>query len=174
MWTMADAGASTRVALSGGWSAAAVAPRALVHPPPIPDAPAARFDDPDLWQLARGVAIGETLRLEAVPLDGEPRALDLHPALVGVAAAEHRRDAAAATVEAPVGGQGAIAIKCPSCGAPLEVAVGGGYVQCGYCGVQNQVMPRDENPLAGVHAAGPANEQERLARLAALPSSMAV
>lgn len=56
---------------------------------------------------------------------------------------------------------------CEKCGAPLDVAVGGGHVQCGYCGVANELMPRDDNPLAGVHSAGPANEQERFARLRA-------
>ncbi len=56
---------------------------------------------------------------------------------------------------------------CEKCGAPLEVAVGGGHVQCGYCGVSNELLPRDENPLAGVHGAAAGNEQQRMARLAA-------
>jgi hypothetical protein len=56
---------------------------------------------------------------------------------------------------------------CEKCGAPLDVAVGGGHVQCGYCGVANELLPRDENPLAGVHGVNATNEQERFARLRA-------
>jgi len=59
------------------------------------------------------------------------------------------------------------AAMCEKCGGPLEVEVGGGHVFCGYCGVQNELLPRDDNPLAGVHGTGAANEQERFARLRA-------
>jgi len=61
------------------------------------------------------------------------RALELHQALVGVIDGEHRSDAAAVSVEAPEGEQGAIAIKCPSCGAPLEIKDTGQIVTCGFC-----------------------------------------
>ncbi len=59
---------------------ACLAAAATAQSPPdvsTPAAAVAHFDGPGLWHLARGVEIGGTLRLDAVPLDGEARTLDL-------------------------------------------------------------------------------------------------
>jgi DNA-directed RNA polymerase subunit RPC12/RpoP len=57
-------------------------------------------------------------------------------------------------------------LLCQNCGAPVDAAVGGGVVQCRYCGAQSQIRARNETLVA--QAKGPPiSEYERLTRLRA-------
>jgi hypothetical protein len=53
---------------------------------------------------------------------------------------------------------------CQNCGAPIEAAPGGGMFACRYCGAQNQLVARNEQPILA-HQPQPLSEAERLMRL---------
>lgn len=57
-------------------------------------------------------------------------------------------------------------LTCASCGAPLEAAISGGEVRCGYCSAVNQVLRRDESAdLERARQDTGVSEGERFARL---------
>jgi hypothetical protein len=53
---------------------------------------------------------------------------------------------------------------CQNCGAPIEAAPGGGMFACRYCGAQNQLVARNEQPILA-HQPQPLSEAERVMRL---------
>lgn len=58
-------------------------------------------------------------------------------------------------------------LLCEQCGAPLEVGLGGGQVQCRYCGAAHAAVGRDERPVVVAAAKAQIPEHERIARLRA-------
>ncbi len=56
-------------------------------------------------------------------------------------------------------------LLCSNCGAPIDVAVGGGVVACRFCGANNQLAARTELPAFAGFTRTAMSEPERLARL---------
>lgn len=58
-------------------------------------------------------------------------------------------------------------LMCTQCGAPLEAEPGGGTFPCSYCGVTNQIVPRQTDARLAPPAPENISEEERLNRLRA-------
>jgi len=77
-----------------------------------------------------------------------PKVSALAPALRAAIADDHRTDREAARLEAD-DSQGAVAIKCPSCSAPLDVDGRARYVRCGFCHTSSRIPDRTIFRLLG-------------------------